>query len=166
MYSLKPIHHDSVEHTLAKAERYRLLNEPGEAESICLDILDIEPDNQAALVSLLLSRTDQIQTDSKKFQQALETAERLASPYDRAYYAGIAWERRAKARFHAGGHSAPASVYEWIVRALRCFESAEELRPPGNDDAVLRWNTCVRFLQAHPELRPHVEEAPEPVLSE
>jgi hypothetical protein len=45
VFALKPISHDSVANALAKAERYRLLNEPNEAESICHDILQIEPDN-------------------------------------------------------------------------------------------------------------------------
>ena len=60
MFATKPISHDSVAGALAKAERYRLLNEPGEAESICRDILQIEPNNQAALVNLILALTDQI----------------------------------------------------------------------------------------------------------
>ena len=34
---------------LEKALRYRLLNEPVEAESICRDVLEVDPDNQAAL---------------------------------------------------------------------------------------------------------------------
>ena len=43
---------------LEKALRYRLLNEPLEAESICLDVLQAEPENQEALVTLVLARTD------------------------------------------------------------------------------------------------------------
>src|SRR5205809_2184265 len=37
----------------SKAERYRLLNEPGEAESICLDILVVDPENQHAIIMLI-----------------------------------------------------------------------------------------------------------------
>lgn len=33
-------------------------------------------------------------------------------------------------------------------KALRCFEEAEKIRPEGNDDAILRWNRCVRLLQS------------------
>ena len=54
MFEPKPISRDAIPAALAKAERYRLLNEPGEAESICLDILQIEPANQEAIVTLLL----------------------------------------------------------------------------------------------------------------
>lgn len=165
MFELKPISHASVASSLAKAERYRLLNEPAEAESICRDILEIEPDNQAALATLVLALSDQIQHDPRAFPNALQTIVRLQQPYDRAYFGGIAWERRSKAHHQAGGRG-PHTVYEWVIEALRLFEQAELLRPPGNDDAVLRWNACVRFLARHPGLSPRPEEIPEPILSE
>ena len=166
MFATKPISHDSVAGALAKAERYRLLNEPSEAESICYDILDLEPDNQQALTSLVLALTDQIEHDSRSFETAVSATQKLTSPYERIYYTGIAWERRAKARHRTGGHGSGPYVYEWIRRAMQSFEEAESLRAPGNDDAILRWNACVRFLQQHPEIAPRVEETPEPILSE
>ena len=165
MFALKPISPDGVPAALAKAERYRLLNEPGEAESICRDILDVEPDNQHALISLILSLTEQIPHDSRAFANALATCSRLAAAYDRANYAGIAWARRAKA-WHGSGRTSHHDAYEWIVQALRLFEEAEGHRPAGNDDAVLRWNACVRFLSRHSELAPRPEEAFEPIISE
>ena len=166
MFETKPISPASVPGALAKAERYRLLNEPGQAESICLDILEVQPDNTQALISLVLALTDQIQEDGQAFPKALAVVPKLESPYDRAYYAGICWERRAKARHLAGGPGARHYVYEWIVSALRLYQEAERLRPAGNDDAVLRWNTCVRFLQMNKQLMPQAEEAPEPIASE
>ena len=166
MFALKPVSQDSVPGALAKAERYRLLNEPGEAESICSDILAIEPGNQQALISLILALTDQIPQDSSAFANALATVTRLESAYDRAYYAGIAWERRAKAYYYGVGRTLHHHAYEWIVEALRLFEEAELHRVPGNDDAVLRWNACVRFLTRHQEVAPRAEEAREPILSE
>jgi hypothetical protein len=166
MYALKPISHDSVAGALAKAERYRLLNEPGEAESICRDILEIEPGNQQALISLVLALTDQIGHHARAFEGARALADRLDSAYDRAYYAGIAWERRAKARHNGGAHGAHGYAYDWIVRALALFEEAERLRAPGNDDAILRWNACVRYLGWHKELAPAPEEMPQPIVSE
>jgi hypothetical protein len=36
-----------------------LLNDPEGAESICLDILDVDPDNQDALVTIILALSDQ-----------------------------------------------------------------------------------------------------------
>ena len=166
MSELKPISPDSVPHALAKAERYRLLNEPGEAESICRDILEIQPDNQQALISLILALTDQIPQDISAFATALNTSDRLETAYDRAYYAGIAWERRAKAYYYGIGRSSHHHAYEWIVKALELFEEAERHRPPGNDDSILRWNACVRFLARHKELAPRAEEVSEPILSE
>lgn len=165
MFAIKPISPESIAGALSKAERYRLLNEPEEAESICYDILEIEPHNHQALVSLILALTDQIPGDTHAFPKALTKIGSLQSPYDRAYYSGIAWERRAKARHLGGGQGARQYVYEWIVNALRFFEEAERLRIPGNDDAVLRWNACVRFLEQK-HLTPQPEEIPEPIVSE
>jgi hypothetical protein len=166
MFARKPISHDSVSGALAKVERYRLLNEPTEAESICRDILDIEPDNQQALIDLVLALTDQIPHDSHCFTEAMAVTKRLRGAYDRAYYAGICWERRAKGRHHKGGHGAQQHVYEWLVEALNLFDEAQRLRPSGNDDAVLRWNACVRYLDRHRELTPRQDEALEPIASE
>jgi hypothetical protein len=165
MFARKPISHDSVPSALAKAERYRLLNEPTEAESICRDILEIDPNHQIALTNLVLALTDQISDDPLAFGDALATVGRLQAPYDRAYYSGIVWERRAKSR-HRSGHGAQQSAYDWLIKALGFFEEAERLRPAGNDDAVLRWNACVRYLARYKELRPRNEEAAAAIASE
>jgi hypothetical protein len=166
MFTLKPIHEDSIDSALAKAERYRLLNEPQEAESICRDILDIDPTNREARVSLILALTDELPDNPAAFTQAIEAIPVLESSYDRAYYSGIAWERRAKAGISAGGPGSSNYIYDWVVKALRLFEEAERVRPAGNDDAILRWNACVRFLQSHKDLGPKTEDEPEPILSE
>ena len=166
MFALKPISPGSIFGALARAERYRLLNEPSEAESICLDILAVEPENAAASISLVLALTDQIPQDPRAFDKALAAAIRLNAPYDRTYYTGIAWERRAKARHHRGGQGGAHDIYEWIVKALHLFEDASSLHAPGNDDAILRWNACVRYLDRHNELAPRPEEAVEPIMSE
>jgi tetratricopeptide (TPR) repeat protein len=166
MFNLKPISRDSVDGALAKAERYRLLNEPHEAESICRDILEVDPANRDARISLILALTDQLPQEDRAYASAIEAISGLESSYDRAYYAGIASERRAKARYESGRMGSSGTVYDWIVKALELFEEAERLRPPGNDDAILRWNACVRFLERHKELSPRTEERPEPILSE
>lgn len=166
MFKLKPISQDCVENALAKAERYRLLGEPNEAESICLDILEIEPANRQAQISLVLALTDEIPAEAGSFARAMEAIPGLTSPYDRAYYSGIAWERRAKALHGSKGQGSSGYVYDWIVTALKFFEEAERLRPAGNDSSILRWNACVRFLDHNHELSPRTEEAPEPILSE
>src|ERR1700742_754954 len=101
MFTLKPISHDSVDGALAKVERYRLLNEPNEAESICRDILEIDPANRQAQISLILALTDEIPQDAGAFTNAMGAICGLESAYDRSYYSGIAWERRAKASHNA-----------------------------------------------------------------
>jgi hypothetical protein len=166
MFTLKPISHDSIEAALAKAERYRLLNEPSEAESICRDILEIDPANRQARISLVLALADEIPLEAGAFANAVAEISGLKAEYDRAYYSGIAWERRAKALHDLKGLGSSGYVYDWIVEALHFFEGAERLRPAGNDSSILRWNACVRFLDRHKELQPTTEESSEPILSE
>ena len=147
MPQLKPITAAGVAAALHKAERYRLLNDSAAAESICLDILDVEPENQAALVTLLLAITDQFGDElSDGARRAQAVLPRLADEYKRAYYAGIVLERRAKARLHRSGPGSEEVASEWFHEAMAWYEKAEALRPPGNDEAILRWNTCARML--------------------
>jgi hypothetical protein len=165
MFELKPLTKDAVPAALDKAERYRLLNEPAEAESICLDVLEIEPDNQPALVMLLLALTDQFADDlGRSSRQAEDILPRLAGEYDRLYYAGIISERQAKALASRNVPGTAGQAYEGFLAAMRWYEKAEALRPAGNDDARLRWNRCARFLQRHPHLAPGPEERVEQPL--
>ena len=39
----------------------------------------------------------------------------------------------------------------FFEEAMRCFSQAADIRPKGNDDAILRWNRCVRILQSNPD---------------
>jgi hypothetical protein len=166
MFDLKPLHPDAVPTALSKAERYRLLNEPSEAESICLDVLAVEPDNQAARIMLLLALTDQFDEAAGAHKRARDLLAGLTSEYDRAYYGGIIAERRAKAQFARAGAATSAGVYDWLTEAMQQFERAEALRPAGNDDARLRWNACVRFIQRHPYLRTSVDDRREQEMLE
>ncbi len=165
MFTLKPLNKDAIPEALKKAERYRLLNEPGEAESICLDVLAIEPDHQEALVMLLLALTDQFEkAQANRMGRALEVLPKITSDYERAYYNGVVCERRAKAaiRRHSPGYGADA--YDWLAEAMEHYEKAESLRPPQNDDAQLRWNACARKIMDNTDLRPRQEERFEPLL--
>jgi hypothetical protein len=156
MFDLKPLSKDAVESALAKAERYRFLNEPSEAESICLDILEVDPGNQHARITLLLALSDQFAEMPGAAARAQQLAESLEGEYERLYYGGLVAERRAKAHLHRGGMAA-RGAYEWLMDALDSFERASHIRPHGNDDAILRWNACVRVLRQHPHL--HASEA-------
>lgn len=145
-YELKRISAAGISEAIAKAERYRSLNEPEEAESICRDIVAIDPQHQLALRLLGLALTDQFTGGSSdRYREAETTFQQLNDPYERLYYAGLLYERRAKAQLHAGLPS--HTLLPLFDDALRSFAEAEEIRPAGNDDAILRWNRCVRLLQ-------------------
>lgn len=165
MFELKPISAEAVPEALAKVERYRLLNEPWQAESICLDVLKIEPDHEQALIMLLLSLTDQF-GHGVSAAKAREVLPRLRTEYDRAYYAGIIAERWADALLRQGSPGAGFTAYQSIREAMQHYERAESIRSSGNDDAILRWNTCARLLMRNPELRPRGEEAFEPAFED
>jgi hypothetical protein len=151
MFELKPISQAAIPRAIAKAERYRLLNEPQEADSICRDILRTDPDNQEVMVMLLLSITDQFARGSDQHMfDAQRVLEKLRGDYERAYYSGIVCERWVKAQLKDGAHGGSASG--WFLEALDWYQKAQALSPPGNEDAVLRWNACVRFLEHNPAL--------------
>jgi hypothetical protein len=163
MYELKILSQDAIPRSLERAHRYRVLNEPVEAESICLDVLRIDSENHEALVTLLLARTDQFGSGVTE-AQARELLPNLDDDYERAYYAGIISERRAKARLRQGAPGARFDAYQWFREAMAHYEHADALKPLGNDDAALRWNTCVRILMRSPELQPCSEERTETML--
>jgi hypothetical protein len=164
MFELKPLSIDAIPGALAKAERYRLLNEPWQAESICRDILLVDSENQPALIMLALALTDQFDQGAGA-QEAHRLADRLRDGYASAYYRGIVFERHAIALHRHGDFRAGTAVYALIESAMQWYERAQAMRPHGNDDSVLRWNACARFLQRSPHLIP-AEETSEPVLSE
>jgi hypothetical protein len=165
-FALKTLSPEAVGRALAKAERYRLLNEPGEATSICLDALEVEPDNQEALTMLLLALTEQFDNDSSCVADAWTTVARMRDDYERAYYTGIIHERRAKARLRHGTPGCGPQAYEWLREAMTWYEKSEAIRPAGNDDALLRWNACARLIMRDRHLVPRSEERGEPILLE
>jgi tetratricopeptide (TPR) repeat protein len=143
---LKTISKDGIGEAISKIELYRYLNEPEEAESICHDILAADPGNQIAQRLLGLTITDQFEGQTAdRYAEAEKIFQSLTDRYEQLYYLGLLQERRAKAQIRAGrpAHMLIGSFHE----AMRCFEEAEKLRPPKNDDAVLRWNRCVRLLE-------------------
>ena len=155
MFELKAISKQAIPGALEKVERYRLLNEPGNAESICRDILAIDPENQATFVALILSLADQFSEGLHlRFEEAKQTATRLTSKYEREYYLGIICERRGRSHHQRGTPGAGHLAYDWLHDAMAAYENAEKLRPEGNDDALLRWNSCARFIMHHPEIQP------------
>ncbi len=144
---LKPISRAGISEAIAKVELYRYLNEPGEAESICRDILAVEPTHQGALRLLGLAITDQFKGNmTDRYTEAISVFKSLSSNYERIYCCGLMHERKAKAQLRAG--FPPPTVKPEFEEAMRFFEEAEKISPPENDDAILRWNRCVRLLQS------------------
>jgi tetratricopeptide (TPR) repeat protein len=147
-FQLKSISLESVDAALSKAELYRLLNEPEEAESICHDVLAAQPGHQLALRLLGLAITDQFSgSPSDRYAEGERTFQQLTDAYERLYYLGLLHERRAKAQLRAG--RSPHTLMVLLEEAMRCYEEAEQIRPTGNDEAILRWNRCVRLIQSH-----------------
>ena len=156
---LKPISKAGIGEAISKAEVYRYLNEPGEAESICRDILAVEPDNQTALRLLGLAITDQFAGEtSDRYSESESIFRGLASEYERVYHLGILRERKAKAQLRAG--RLPHTVLPIFEEAMNYFAEAEKISPQSNDDAILRWNRCVRLLESRlgSEWRKEMEE--------
>lgn len=155
MFELKTLSKASIPAALQKAERYRLLNEPYEAQSICLDILQVDPGNQEASIMLLLAYTDTFKDEIfPAFNKALDILERLGDAHCQIYYHGIINERRAKAHLDKGGPSSAQIAYDWYMQAMADYERALQYCSPGNEDAALRWNTCARIMNENPHLKP------------
>ena len=162
-FELKTISKPGAERAREKAFRYRLLNEPHQAESICRDILVIDPENQDAIRVLLLSITDQFAGHGDmRTAEAVELLTRLSGEYDRMYYHGVILERQATAQY---GRGFPGErTYAILREGMDFYEKAEKLSPPNNDDAILRWNTCARQINADPNLHPEREQPREALV--
>ena len=159
MTQLKPISRDSIPRAIQKAERYRLLNQSWAAESICLDILEVDPDNQQVLVMLVLALTDiQSGVAASGVMKAKEYLIRISDAYQRTYYSGMIAERRGQTLLAQGGMGSGGMAYDSLKEAMALYEKAEQIRPPGNDDAILRWNTCARVLSGNSHLAPSSDQ--------
>lgn len=156
-FKLKPIHEDAIPQALRRAERYRLLNEPAQAESICRDILRVQADHQQTLVTIVLALADQLSGSlaSVSPHEAREYTQRLTDEYEKRYYSGLIYERQARGLLNRG--MSGAFSYDVFREAMTWYEKAGELSPPGNDDAILRWNSCVRTIRRS-NLRPRQED--------
>jgi hypothetical protein len=160
MFQLKSLHPDAIPKALEKAERYRLLNEPEQAQSICEDVLAIDAENQEAVRTLILALTDRFaEARPASPDQARQFLPRLKSEYQRAYYAGIIAEREGIAWLRPDRPRGGEAAYVCFRDAMAHYERAEKLRPPANDDALLRWNSCVRMIMKHGDVAPMDESA-------
>jgi tetratricopeptide (TPR) repeat protein len=165
MFELKSLSTEGLAAALEKALRYRLLNEPREAESICRDIIDVDPKNHEALTTLILALTDQLTTKGTQCgDEARSLLPRLESDYEEAYYAGIICERRANAQLSLQNPGSGFAAHDLLHDAMEWYEKAEKIRPAGNDDAILRWNACARHIMESGHIRPHPGDDSQPML--
>ena len=163
-FELKSISENAVSSALEKAVWYRALNEPLEAESICRDVLEVDSENQQAIATLLLALTDQFTRGlGNLVRESRELAKSLKSDYEKEYYAGLIAERRAKAQYDKGIPGCGHLAYAGLEEAMAHYEKAQKLSPEGKDDAVLRWNTCARIIDGHPDIEPAPASQSEPL---
>lgn len=148
MTELKPMSKNGIKRALDKVDRYRLLNDPIEAESICRDILEIETDNQEAIIMLVLSLTDQF-NHGVTSKMPNELLSRVKDNFKREYYRGIILEREAKATLSRGLPGSHFDAYEWLEEAMVAFQNADKLSNDDDDDGILRWNACVRTIEKY-----------------
>lgn len=150
MIELKKLGREAIPAAIEKAKQYRLINEPGAAESICLDILEVDPDNQETLVVIILAMTDRLTREYSVGDEKITTyLGKLRDEFQKAYYTGIVYERRAKAILGKKAVGNEASVYELLSQAMEWFERAENLSSDQNDNALLRWNSCARIINSN-----------------
>jgi len=161
MFELKPISKDAIPQALERAMRYRLLNDPWQAESICRDILQAEPDNHQAKITLILSITDQFDGRYRGYpSEAMELISRLEDSYERLYYQGLIYERQASAAMKRGVPRSKYIAYELLRKAMGFYQKAEKSRPDKNEESLLRWNACVRMINKH-QLEPAPDDKEE-----
>ncbi len=160
MFELKLLTREGIPAALEKALRYRMLNEPEQAESICQDVLRVDPDNQDAVIALILALTDRFGGPRPASPRAArELLPRLTGQYEREYYAGLIAEREGVAWWRSNRPLSGTSAHDCFRQAMAHYERAEAVRPPANDDALLRWNSCARMIADHPDIAPPPQEA-------
>lgn len=158
MFELKRLSPEAVPAALEKALRYRLLNDPEQATSICEDVLAVEPGNQQALTTLILALTERFSAARPTSpKSAIDLLPRLQDAYEREYFAGLISEREAIARLQSNAPRSGPAAFECLRQAMRSYERAEAIRPPANDDALLRWNSCARMIMSNSDIAPAEE---------
>lgn len=144
---LNRISASAIPAALDKARQYRSLLEPEQAESICLDILEVEPGHHEAQRVLILALTDQFSHSGQMLdaKRVLKLVDALPDEYERLYYRGLVSERRGRAMLNES--MSRSFTYEYFREAMHFYTQAQEQRPDHNDDAILRWNACLRTIR-------------------
>ena len=163
-FELKKLNLDGIKAAFEKAVRYRLLNQPRLAASICYDILEVDPNHENAIIELILALSDQFERGSAQtIADVNSLLTRLIGDYNKTYYNGIVRERRGTSALTSRGIGTDYVAFGFYMSAMEFYEEAEKLSPPDNNDAILRWNTCARIIMEF-RLRPDPADNSEPVL--
>jgi len=147
MSDLKTLSKEAIPEAIDKAKHYRVLNEPWHAESICLDILEISPDNQEATYIMILAITDQFGSKFKtSLRETLEKTSLVKDDYEKYYCKGLIYERQATTALKRATPRANYIAYDFLCSAMEWYEKAEKIKPRNNDETILRWNSCTRLM--------------------
>ncbi len=165
MPELKPLPKEAVPEAHEKAKHYRYLGASWQAESICRDILETDPDNQEVINTLVLAITDQFESFARTSPAyALEMANKLTDPYKAEYCKGLIYERRAIATYKRNLEGGGSMAYTHFERAMQHYENAEKHEPGDKKVSILRWNACARFINQFKLSPPTEETGVEPFL--
>ncbi len=149
MRDMKPmrITFATIPRALEQARQFRMLQEPEQAESICLDILEIDSRHHDALILLILAVTDQFSRSGQMLnpKRASRLTSQLTDAYEILYYRALICERRARAMLVES--MSRSFTWEYFREAMQLYRQAMDCRPERNDDAILRWNACLRTVQ-------------------
>ena len=147
-FDLKPLDKGAIPNSIDRAKQYRALNQPWHAESICRDVLAVDPENQQNLIILFLAITDQFGSEkrTKKISDAEVLLDQLKDGFQKDYAKGIMYERLASAALNMGGVRSGYIAYYHLLDALNWYDKSAK-SPEKSQESVLRWNTCVRMIK-------------------
>ena len=106
----------------------------------------------------MLAITDQFGANNSSFYtEANKLCNQLQNEYERYYYQGIIEERSGKAVLKRSSPRVTYIAYEYYRNAMHFFEKADKISSEDNQDAILRWNACIRGIQEF-NLKPSPDE--------
>ena len=155
---LKTLGADQVSSALAAAEQCRAGGEAETAESICTDILEVDPGNARAIELLLWSRVDLLgEGRYGGVERAQEALALVQSDFERHYLEGVICEQQARFLIGKRGRHSSRVAYDWFRHAMDAFEEAARIAP-DRPEASLRWNACLRSIERDRHCAPDLDD--------
>ena len=129
-----------------------------ETESICLDILELDPNHRSTLDLLLRCRIELLKKGlPQSVARAQELIPQLDSDFDQAFYSGMIREAQARYLLEKRGRATSGVAYSWFRHAMDDFAAASNL-DAGRVEPKLHWNACLRTLENNPQCVPPPED--------